>query len=70
MGYAKGLDCNVHLITEKINLDYTKLYFPISSIEYKKTIKCFDHNKKYTKQIQKIKSAVIAIEVAILVTLK
>ena len=69
-GQARVLDCNVHLIAEKINADYSKFDFPIALIERKEPIKSFDCNKRYTKQMHKIQNKVIADGADILVILK
>lgn len=57
---AEDFDFNVYLIKEEIDIDYSILDFPMALIEYKKSIKGFDYNKKYTRQMHKIQNVVVA----------
>ncbi|MBL4708937.1 MAG: hypothetical protein JKY48_10920 [Flavobacteriales bacterium] len=57
---VEDFDFNVYLIEELENVNYSILDFPIALIEYKKSIKGFDYNKKYTRQMHKIQNEVIA----------
>ncbi len=56
----EDFDFNVHLIEEREGVNYSILDFPIALIEYKKSIKGFDYNKKYTRQMHKIQNEVVA----------
>ena len=68
-GRVEDFDFNVYLIKEEIDVDYSILDFPIALIEYKKSIKSFDYNKKYTRQMHKIQNQVIAEGFATLVAM-
>lgn len=57
---AEDFDFNVYLIKEEEDVDYSILDFPMALIEYKKSIKGFDYNKKYTRQMHKIQNVVVA----------
>ena len=59
-GNVEDFDFNVYLIKEEVDIDYSILDFPIALIEYKKSIKGFDYNKKYTRQMHKLQNKVIA----------
>ena len=66
-GRVEDFDFNVHLIKQEIDVDYSILDFPIALIEYKKSIKGFDYNRKYTRQMHKIQNQVVADGFATLV---
>ena len=53
-------DFNVHLIREEQEVDYSILNFPMALIECKKSLKRFDYNKKYTRQMHKPQNKLIA----------
>ena len=57
---VEDFDFNVHLIHEEQEVDYSILDFPMALIEYKKSIKGFEYNKKYTRQMHKPQNKLIA----------
>lgn len=59
-GKVQDFDFNVYLIKEEVGVDYSILDFPMALIEYRKNIKGFDYNKRYTKQMHKLQNDVVA----------
>lgn len=68
-GNIDDFDFNVHLIKQEEDIDYSILDFPIALIEYNKSIKGFDYNKKYTRQMHKIQNKVVADGFATLIAM-
>lgn len=56
----KDFAFDVYMIQEKEGVDYSILDFPIALIEYRKSVRAFDYNKKYTRKMRDVQNEVVA----------